>query len=557
MKKFLVCLLAAAMLLGASALAEVTVESTVLERSAYISTETNVYYMRVDGGYQLFDAMGNALTGVYSDLTAKSYGDYYTFPGAGLNYMGVLDSQGRVIVEPSYGAFYTYNDGWAMGHVIEPVEGDTGDFKDSNNNWYNTVRTDVFCNGRLLGSLSREEYLPAYTEGVVDGYFFVKQTSSTGFFLDQNFNRYNVAGDFYTSTEFNYDYKTKTVTHTPTQQKAFCAGCTLTEADVSCPVWYDDNTGNLLDLQGNVIKSGLNFDYVYQEDDYLRVRVNGLNGLIDLQGNVVIEPVYAEVPTYYGVFPNGYQAAITPEGHLHYLDKQGNVVAKAEYGLSASDYKGFSFNASFAVVKNLGKCIVITAAQGELPTTYEDYAQPKANHQILVVKKDGLWGAIDMNGNTVLPFVHRAALELSDDSTLSAGQNESRQNLLYRLTYSASSTASWTETKISGEEMDTTPVLADGAWECICGVITNGNFCPECGSKKPEPTAPPAPTAAPAADDGSWDCACGSHNTGKFCPECGSKKPEATPVPDPQCQNCGYKPEGDAPKFCPECGTKF
>ncbi len=81
-----------------------------------------------------------------------------------------------------------------------------------------------------------------------------------------------------------------------------------------------------------------------------------------------------------------------------------------------------------------------------------------------------------------------------------------------------------------------------GSWKCSCGATATGNFCPECGSKKPEP-----------AQAGSWKCKCGSVNTGNFCPNCGSKKPAAC------CSKCGWKPEDPAhpPKFCPECGTKF
>ena len=78
---------------------------------------------------------------------------------------------------------------------------------------------------------------------------------------------------------------------------------------------------------------------------------------------------------------------------------------------------------------------------------------------------------------------------------------------------------------------------AAGAWTCPkCGAQATGKFCPECGTKKPEPEG--------------WTCPkCGTHATGKFCPECGTAKPAGEKV----CPKCGAKVTG---KFCPECGTK-
>lgn len=79
-----------------------------------------------------------------------------------------------------------------------------------------------------------------------------------------------------------------------------------------------------------------------------------------------------------------------------------------------------------------------------------------------------------------------------------------------------------------------------GGWDCTCGQkAIASNFCPNCGSKKPE---------APSG----WNCACGQQNiTSNFCPNCGTKKPE-----EPAVWDCTCGQQNITSNFCPNCGAK-
>jgi len=70
------------------------------------------------------------------------------------------------------------------------------------------------------------------------------------------------------------------------------------------------------------------------------------------------------------------------------------------------------------------------------------------------------------------------------------------------------------------------------------------------------PAANPAPVPAPApvsANDG-WLCHCGQINHGNFCTNCGAKRPRVY-----RCDKCGWMREDPSklPKFCPNCGDPF
>ncbi len=81
-------------------------------------------------------------------------------------------------------------------------------------------------------------------------------------------------------------------------------------------------------------------------------------------------------------------------------------------------------------------------------------------------------------------------------------------------------------------------------WDCDCGQkAVIGNFCPNCGAKRPIPAQPE-----------TWDCDCGQKNlTGNFCPVCGAKRPAPT---QPETWDCSCGQKGLTGNFCPNCGKK-
>ena len=60
---------------------------------------------------------------------------------------------------------------------------------------------------------------------------------------------------------------------------------------------------------------------------------------------------------------------------------------------------------------------------------------------------------------------------------------------------------------------------------------------------------------APA--QGGWTCQCGAVNQGNFCTNCGTRKPDGAPTY--KCNKCGWVPSDphNPPKFCPQCGDPF
>ena len=64
------------------------------------------------------------------------------------------------------------------------------------------------------------------------------------------------------------------------------------------------------------------------------------------------------------------------------------------------------------------------------------------------------------------------------------------------------------------------------------------------------PTAPAAPAAPATPAGGVWHCACGADATGNFCSNCGARRPEGW-----FCPSCGKRCDETA-RFCSDCGAR-
>ena len=105
---------------------------------------------------------------------------------------------------------------------------------------------------------------------------------------------------------------------------------------------------------------------------------------------------------------------------------------------------------------------------------------------------------------------------------------------------------------LTGAQADAMKAAASNSAGAMTGFMGMGFAQQNGGINARELYAMGRQQAAPANHD-TWQCSCGSVNTGKFCPECGSKKPHY------RCDKCGWQPADPtkAPKFCPECGDRF
>lgn len=485
--------------------------------SAKLNPSTKVLMVEPqrNSGYMLMDLNGNPINGqTYIDFSTDN-NLYKVAQMPGVNVHGMINSAGDVLVPMMYGDVDRLSDRWQVGIVYEDATEENYDayaydysVNPSVKRFYLYSRYDLYFQGQLVGCLGRTEYKYAYAHG---NYVWVNNHAGNYTAYDSQFNKspYEVKS----SSEFDYNYKTKTVYHTATGIPAFTPGCPLTADDVETSIY--EISGKFVDLQGNVLFQDEHYSVYAFKGDYCRFRSKaGQYGLIDLTGAEKLAAEFDEIPTNSAdrYFNAGYQL-VKKDGKLGFVEEATGKVNMTIYPAGAS----YSYRGPFIFIKDLdGSYIAVSGAVGELSEHYTNYevnyygtspifAATNANKES---------GVVGLGGEVLIPFSaeydYASDFTISTDGTVVLARGDYSNGMypfdVYLVDYDMSAFAPKAEPAVEPAP------AASSDWTCAtCGTVNTGKFCTECGSPKP------------AAD---WVCStCGNINSGKFCPECGTPRP--------------------------------
>ena len=401
MKKFALITLAMILCLSClSAGAEVLQQVAQLPDCNWVYG-TNLLYTRTDSGYALMDLNGNPVTDrMFHNSFDLNYG-YITTAEAtaeGYNVYGLIDQAGQVLLPFQYGDIDVMNEEWAVAFSLVEATADNYDYESWTDDSYWLIGTaDVYKlpEGNCVASIARENFADAYAVG------------NTINIEDRATGKVTAYGaDFAVLAEdigrlYSEDYYTKPVNELRNDEYMF----------------------GLQDAQGNVIVEPV-YDYLYLNGQYAEVELNDLNGLIDLQGNVIVPCEFEEVMyVYSGYVPYdpaeevAFEAAgyvgVVKDGKLGYVAAGGAVTCEPKYAESNMDYNGAS--ATFTDMEGNNW---ILAADG-IETKLEGYERidcldHSSGLYYEVSDADYNSGLIDWHGNVVLPMEYDS-VDMSGD----------------------------------------------------------------------------------------------------------------------------------------------
>ena len=468
---------------SAAACAETTVQAKDLEAyNLELNEKTNTFVMtdRSSGLKYVTDTELKKLSEGYSYISEE--GIYFRAANEDLH-TGLLDSQGKLLLPLEYGEIKVINDKWMAGIrlVVSENTEENPDYRSwLGGNSYMIDTVDLYFEGELKGTVTRSEWDRVSAFG---DYLSIEDREGKLNYYNKDFVKSGAESKY--AYEYSDDYSSKTVIHNGSNQAAFTAGCTLTPDEVNQSIWIWSSDKQVLDLQGNVIADLSAYKYVQVDAGTNTIKVEndeGKCGLVDSTGKEIVPCLYDRL---------SYDIAGALQSGYIYAENDGK---SGFVNLATGKATGFTFTkdagnqrANYIVVDDAreGK-ILISAAAGELPERFKDANAPftgSGNGCMFAVVKgqDDTCRVIGQLGEDILPgitFNSTYDAKMSEDGTLIMLPGEERGHYtLYTVSYDPDLSA----VPEAGAEAE------EETWTCENGHTgLTGNFCPECGAKKPE-----------------------------------------------------------------------
>ncbi len=424
-------------------------------------------------GNRIIDADFNRVTtGIRRiDANGKTTLYYEMYEGSG---MGAYGADSKQLVPCQYDDVKVYSDRWGIGIELEETQSDEDYDYYGGSGKYIVSYGDVYFRGEKIGRVEGR-FNVGSCEAYGD-YLCLKMNDGRRIAYDSHFGMREIER----IQEFGNDFTGFNIIHVPTGKVAFREGCTLTEAEVKNDCYFDKDKSILIDLSGNEI---IKLTACYDEVDCF---VNGyaivmdnvdykyMYGVIDQAGKEIIPCEYDsftfEDSNGYGdgIFANGYQLVSKNYELYGFFNSDGVITCPIEY--RRNEIK--SYSDCFLIMNNNE---VVSAAIGKISGVTADYyfASGYRSTPCMVVKdSSNNLGVIDMYGNTLLPFEPYTRITLTYDGKTCLVEYPSGNFAFYKLSFQ------------SQDVNATIEEVASGDWVCVCGSTNNGNFCPNCGSKR-------------------------------------------------------------------------
>lgn len=374
-----------------------------------IEGENGCYIARMDGTPLSEDVYGRT----FDYLESGNLVTCAKVGGDGVNNEGALDPSGREVIPFRYGEVKALDAYWAEAYTLREATADNYDFQSIFSDSYYLIDTVDFyalASGSCVATLTRDQYMDARAAGHT---LYVQDRDGGAAAYDEEFNLLADGLDSYYTSDYD-------------------------RLDLD-GFYGDGNKYGVKDLDGNVVVEPV-YDYLHSfYGAYAEVEIDGRYGLIDGAGNVIVPAEYDSVRRCYrsaagtsGYVNNGY-VCVVRDGRIGYVAAGGAETCEPKYAEDAVDVNGAS--ATYTDIE--GNTHLLAADGAECVLEGYEYIFPMDYGGGLYYRVNDAsysYGLIDWHGNVVLPCAFRD-ISLSGDGEYALAEPDYGSYEIYQLNY--------------------------------------------------------------------------------------------------------------------------